>query len=167
MNISRDVLMQNYQTRSTSELIDFYVNSELTDLARSVLSECLLARGEQPHILDGQKAKQSIYIKEEAKKGKHSMFNFRRGSTKLAFLVGLPLCLYLQFIGWSVGLALIVAVLPLWIIFRIIEHNMAKKRIASLSDVELTNIVDAKVGEVGYEFQKIASDELKQRASLP
>lgn len=166
MNISRDELKKNYESQSTTELIERYIEGDLTDLARSVLRECLVARGEQPQILDEQKAKRSIYIKEEVKKGKHSVINLRRGSSILAILVGFPLYLYLLYHGWNVGFAIMVTILPLWVVFRIVEHIMTKRRISSLSDVELTNIVDAKVGEVGYEIQKIATDELKKRSFL-
>ena len=75
MLISRDVLKRNYEAYSTPELIELYINSELTDTDRSVLSECLSSRGEQPHHLDGLiKAKRSTYIespniKDEVKKG--------------------------------------------------------------------------------------------------
>ena len=166
MGVSRDDLKQAYESRSTPELTDLYMNGDLTDLARSVLSESLTARGEQLHILDGKKAKQSTYIKEEVKKGAHSMFNFRRRSTQLAFLVGLPLYLYLQISrGWNVGLALMVTVLPLWVVFRIIEHALNKRRIASMSDSELTNIEHATAGQLGYELQRIARDELRRRSS--
>lgn len=170
MIISRDVQKKLYDAYSTQELVDIYVNSELTDIERSVLSECLLARGKQLHLLDGQKARLSAYIespfiKEEVKKGTHSIFNFRRWSTWLAFLVGLPLIVDLNTHGWNIGFAVLVSILPIWVVFYIIEHYMTKKKIVSLSDVELTNIVDAKVGELGYEIQTIARDELKRRPS--
>ena len=165
MNVSREVLKQNYELQPTSELINLYVNNDLTDLARSVLSECLTARGEQMNILDARKEKQSPYLKEEVKKGSHSMFNFRRRSTWLAFIVGFPLYLYLYISGWKVGFALMLSVLPAWAGFRIIELFMNKRKIASLSNTELTNIVEAKVGELGYESQRIAQEELRRRSS--
>jgi hypothetical protein len=170
MHISRDVLKQNYEAYSTSELVDLYVNSELTDIDRSVLSECLSARGEQLHLLDGKKVKQSNYIEpsyinDEVKKGEYSMINFRRWSTWLAFLVGFPFCIYLQMHGWKVGFAIMVTILPSWVLFYIIEYSDTKRKIVSLSDVELTNIADAKSGEPGYKFQTIARNELKRRPS--
>ena len=128
MHISQDVLKQNYEAYSTPELVDLYVNSELTDIDRSVLSECLSARGEQLHILDRQKANQSTYIKDEVKKGQYSLYNFRRWSTWLAFLVGFPLCLFLQMHGWKVGFAIMVTILPSWLVFYIIEYYMTKRK---------------------------------------
>lgn len=165
MNTSRDELKNNYESQETTELIDRYINDDLTDLAHEVLSECLTSRGEQLKILDARKVKQSPHLKLEIARGEYSMFNFRRRSTWLAFIVGFPFYLYFYSNGWKIGWALMVTVLPLWIIFMIIERIMNKKKVLSLSDLELMNIIDEKAGELGYESQKFASDELKRRSS--
>jgi len=125
-------------------------------------------RVEQAQILDGQKAreiKESTYIEEEVKKGKPSLWNFRRWSTICAYIVGLPLYFYIVIsYRLNVGIAIIVSILPSWVVFRVIEYTLTKKTIVALSDDELTSISDTRVGELGYELQKIAQDELKRRS---
>ena len=173
MDISRDELKQYYESRATAELANLYINDGLTDVAMSVLRDCLSARGEQLHLLDAEKEKKSIYVKSEAmtiqeyqKKGRYSIFNFRRWSTKLAFLVGLPICVYLQVdLGWNVGLSILVVIVPLWAVFAAFEMNMIGEKIASLSDAELKDILNAKEGQPGYELQNIAETEIKRRFS--
>lgn len=165
MTVSREEIKQTYESQETEELIDRYINGDLTEAARSVLSECLISRGEKLQALDELRARLPALLNDEEKKGEHSMFNFRRQSTQLAFLVGLPFYLYLHSLGWSVGPALMVSVLPLWAIFRITEHIRLKKKTLALPNSELTNIAEARTGNLGYELQKIAKDELKRRSS--
>lgn len=112
-----------------------------------------------------EKEKQHNIIANTDKKGSLSLFNFRRTSTKLAFLVGLPIYVYLiVYLGWGKLLALMISVLPVWIIFSIVEiFYFEKKKIQELSDVELKVIASAEFKEHRAFAIRIAKDEAKER----